>query len=167
MLGQRVRWRWRGLKGVSYLSDPARYQEGGLATLAQLAGGLTPAGGQPEFALASDVAQAVAGCNPARAPAPFCCARIASHETHHPLSAARAGAIGHDGGDGPVCQPGMGDARPVPRCGCLLLAAGWRVITVDARGQGESSIFWQDYSAQACARDALALLDALGIAARC
>ena len=41
---------------TSYLSDPARYHEGGLATLAQLAGGLTlPV--DSEFALA-DAAQA-------------------------------------------------------------------------------------------------------------
>lgn len=78
------------------------------------------------------------------------------------------GQLAYDdsGGDGPVCLAiaGMGDLRDQFRAlRPLLLAAGWRVITVDARGQGESSIFWQDYSAQACARDVLALLDALGI----
>ena len=78
------------------------------------------------------------------------------------------GQLAYDdsGGDGRcgLAIAGMGDLRDQFRALRLLLAAGWRVITVDARGQGESSIFWQDYSAQACARDVLALLDALGIA---
>ncbi len=49
------------------------------------------------------------------------------------------------------------DVRP------LLVAAGHRVITLDVRGFGDSSIAWDDYSPAALADDALALLDHLGI----
>ncbi|MCC9309073.1 alpha/beta hydrolase [Kitasatospora sp. RB6PN24] len=45
----------------------------------------------------------------------------------------------------------------------LLNAAGYRVITMDLRGFGESSIDWDDYSPASAAADAIALLDHLGI----
>ncbi|WP_433218175.1 alpha/beta fold hydrolase [Dactylosporangium sp. CS-047395] len=73
------------------------------------------------------------------------------------------GTIAYDDtqADGPLvlCLPGMGVNRRtyapfVPE----LTARGYRVVTMDLRGQGESSAVWSDYSAQAVARDAIALL---------
>ncbi|MER5639771.1 alpha/beta hydrolase [Kitasatospora sp. NPDC002227] len=60
--------------------------------------------------------------------------------------------------------PGMLDSRQAYRhLRPLLLAAGHRVVTMDLRGFGESSIEWDDYSPAAIATDALALLDHLRI----
>ncbi|GAA1986271.1 alpha/beta fold hydrolase [Kitasatospora viridis] len=60
--------------------------------------------------------------------------------------------------------PGMLDSRAAYRhLVPLLTAAGHRVITMDLRGFGESSIAWDDYSPTALAGDALALLDHLGV----
>ncbi|MFE0459718.1 alpha/beta fold hydrolase [Kitasatospora sp. NPDC058965] len=60
--------------------------------------------------------------------------------------------------------PGMLDSRASYRhLRPLLVAAGRRVITMDLRGFGESSIDWDDYSPAAAAHDALALLDHLGV----
>ncbi|MFF2039404.1 alpha/beta fold hydrolase [Kitasatospora sp. NPDC058170] len=69
-------------------------------------------------------------------------------------------------GDGApvVLLPGMLDSRAAYRhLRPLLAAAGRRVITMDLRGFGESSIAWDDYSPAAIATDVLALLDHLGI----
>ncbi|MER5349488.1 alpha/beta hydrolase [Kitasatospora sp. NPDC002551] len=63
-----------------------------------------------------------------------------------------------------VLLPGMLDSRAAYRhLRPLLAAAGRRVITMDLRGFGESSILWDDYSPAAIAGDVLALLDHLGI----
>lgn len=70
-----------------------------------------------------------------------------------------------DNGTGPlvVCLPGMGDNRTTYRhLVPLIVAAGHRVITMDPRGQGESSAVWADYSPQAMGADLLALLHHLG-----
>ncbi|MFB7617347.1 alpha/beta fold hydrolase [Kitasatospora sp. NPDC056181] len=69
-------------------------------------------------------------------------------------------------GDGApvVLLPGMLDSRAAYRhLRPLLVAAGRRVITMDLRGFGDSSIVWDDYSPAAIAADVLALLDHLGI----
>jgi pimeloyl-ACP methyl ester carboxylesterase len=69
------------------------------------------------------------------------------------------------GGTGPLVLaiPGMGDLRSQHRhIRPLLVAAGFRVATMDVRGFGESSAIWDDYSAHAIGRDALALIDHLG-----
>lgn len=73
------------------------------------------------------------------------------------------GHIAYDdtSGDGPlvVCLPGLGDRRQVyRRLTPLLAAAGYRVVTVDLRGHGESSTHWPDHSPTAVGRDLLALL---------
>ena len=68
------------------------------------------------------------------------------------------------GGSGPIvlALPGMGDVRGEYRfLRPLLKRAGFRVITMDVRGMGETSAAWQDYSARAVGSDAIALLDAL------
>jgi pimeloyl-ACP methyl ester carboxylesterase len=67
-----------------------------------------------------------------------------------------------DTGSGPlvVCLPGMGDNRTTYRD--LLVAAGHRVVTMDPRGQGESSAVWPGYAPAALGADLLALLEHLG-----
>src|SRR5215469_14014539 len=66
-----------------------------------------------------------------------------------------------DQGTGPlvVCMPSMGDLRQeyrflTPR----LVEAGYRVVTMDLRGLGESSVHWPDYSVAAVGADVLALI---------
>lgn len=73
------------------------------------------------------------------------------------------GSIAFDdtGGPGPLVLaiPGMGDLRSGFReLRPALQAAGYRVVTMDVRGHGESSARWLDLSAHAVGRDALALL---------
>ena len=66
-----------------------------------------------------------------------------------------------DAGDGPliVCLPSMLDLRSQYRfLRPLLLQAGYRVVTVDQRGMGESSARWPEYGSTPLARDLLALL---------
>ncbi|HEU5028780.1 MAG TPA: alpha/beta hydrolase [Spirillospora sp.] len=70
-----------------------------------------------------------------------------------------------DEGDGPliVCLPSMLDLRSQfrflkPR----LLEAGYRVVTVDQRGMGESSAAWPEYGSTPLAHDLMALLRHLG-----
>ena len=59
--------------------------------------------------------------------------------------------------------PGMGDLRSEYRhIRPALVAAGHRVATMDVRGFGEGSAAWDDYSAHAVGRDALALINHLG-----
>jgi pimeloyl-ACP methyl ester carboxylesterase len=69
-----------------------------------------------------------------------------------------------DVGAGPlvIAIPGMGDLRSAYRfLTPKLVAAGYRVISVDARGHGESSVGWDDYSVGAVAGDVLRLIAAL------
>lgn len=79
------------------------------------------------------------------------------------------GCIAYDdsGGSGAlvIAIPGMGDLRAQYRfLRPNLICAGYRVVTMDVRGQGESSTNWNDYSAKAVAEDALALIEHLGVA---
>lgn len=70
-------------------------------------------------------------------------------------------AFDDTGGDGPaiLAIPGMGDLRAEYRMiRPLLSQAGYRVITMDVRGFGETSANWSDYSARAVGRDAVAVL---------
>ncbi|GAA1265917.1 alpha/beta hydrolase [Kitasatospora nipponensis] len=63
-----------------------------------------------------------------------------------------------------VLIPGMLDTRATYRhLHPLLTAAGHRVITMDLRGLGESSVAWDDYSPAAIATDVIALLQHLGV----
>ena len=78
------------------------------------------------------------------------------------------GQIAYDdsGGGGPViiCVPGIGDVRGQYRfIAPILTSAGFRVITMDLRGLGESSTNWPDYSAAAVGGDILALIRHLEI----
>ena len=68
-------------------------------------------------------------------------------------------------GDGPlvVCLPGMGDLRGVYRfLAATLVAAGYRVATVDLRGHGDSDDGFTRHDAVAVGSDALALIEHLG-----
>lgn len=72
------------------------------------------------------------------------------------------GTIAYDdtGGTGPpvIAAPGMGDLRQVYRhVRPLLTDAGVRLVTMDLRGVGESSVGWPDYSDAALGSDMLAL----------
>jgi len=80
--------------------------------------------------------------------------------------AVDGGQIAYDDTDGAgpliLAIPGMGDLRSEYRLlRPVLLAAGYRVVTMDVRGFGESSAYWADYSAHAVGRDALALIEHL------
>jgi pimeloyl-ACP methyl ester carboxylesterase len=73
------------------------------------------------------------------------------------------GRIAYDdtGGNGPLILaiPGMGDLRSEYRLlRPALQRAGYRIVTMDVRGFGATSARWNDYSAHAVGRDALALL---------
>jgi pimeloyl-ACP methyl ester carboxylesterase len=67
-------------------------------------------------------------------------------------------------GTGPlvVCLPGIGDVRALYRfLSPALVGAGYRVVTADLRGHGESSVNWPDYTVPALGADILALIDHL------
>lgn len=76
------------------------------------------------------------------------------------------GRIAYDvAGEGPlvVCIPGMGDLRSVYRfLAPSLVAAGYRVATMDLRGHGDSDTTFDRYDDVAAGSDALALVEALG-----
>lgn len=77
------------------------------------------------------------------------------------------GRIAYDdsGGSGSmiVAIPGMGDVRQQYRfLRPRLVRAGYRFVTMDVRGHGESSVDWTDYSARAVGSDVLALIQHLG-----
>jgi pimeloyl-ACP methyl ester carboxylesterase len=66
-----------------------------------------------------------------------------------------------DDGTGPlvIAVPGMGDLRSTYRfLAPKLVAAGHRVVSLDVRGHGDSSVSWDDYSVGAVAGDILALI---------
>jgi pimeloyl-ACP methyl ester carboxylesterase len=58
-----------------------------------------------------------------------------------------------------VCVPSMGDVRQEYRfLAPMLVEAGYRVVTMDVRGLGESSVNWPDYSVAAIGSDIIALI---------
>ncbi|HWN58485.1 MAG TPA: alpha/beta fold hydrolase, partial [Methylomirabilota bacterium] len=61
------------------------------------------------------------------------------------------------------CVPGLGDLRQQYRfLAPRLESKGFRVITMDVRGHGASSVNWPDYSAAAVGADIVALIHHLG-----
>lgn len=63
-----------------------------------------------------------------------------------------------------ICVPGLGDLRQEYRyLGPILQYAGYRVITMDLRGHGESGVDWSDYSPEAVGSDILALIEHLNL----
>ena len=106
------------------------------------------------------------------------CVSVISHDLSHRTKAGELftsetrfltvdGAhIAYDdtGGDGSLILaiPGMGDLRSEYRLlRPILQNAGYRVVTMDVRGFGETSAKWADYSAHAVGRDAVALIEHL------
>jgi pimeloyl-ACP methyl ester carboxylesterase len=73
-----------------------------------------------------------------------------------------AGTLAYDDqGTGPLvlCVPGMGDLRAEYRfLAPRLVDAGYRVVTMDIRGHGETSANWPDYTVAATGSDMLALI---------
>lgn len=66
-----------------------------------------------------------------------------------------------DQGEGPliVMLPGLGDLRQTYRfLAPEMAAAGYRVVTMDLRGHGESSVPWPEYTTRSVAGDVIALL---------
>src|SRR3954453_20418319 len=76
------------------------------------------------------------------------------------------GQIAYDtAGTGPlvVCVPGMGELRSVYRhTSPALAAAGYRVVTMDLRGHGDSDATFTSYDDVAAGGDVLALIEELG-----
>ena len=77
------------------------------------------------------------------------------------------GQIAYDdsGGSGPlvICVPGLGDMRQQYRfLAPKLVAAGFRVVTMDLPGHGESSVDWPDYSPALVGADIVAMIRHLG-----
>src|SRR5271156_2540608 len=77
------------------------------------------------------------------------------------------GQIAYDdtGGTGPlvICVPGLGDMRQQYRLLAPKLAArGFRVVTMDLPGHGESSVDWPEYSPAIVGADIVALIRHLG-----
>ncbi len=71
-----------------------------------------------------------------------------------------------DHGTGPlvICVPSMGDVRGEYRLlAPHLLNAGYRVVTLDVRGHGESGVKWDDFSVGAVGSDILALIRHLNV----
>ncbi len=72
------------------------------------------------------------------------------------------GKIAYDEqGQGPlvICVPSMGDLRGEYRfLAPRLASAGYRVISMDVRGHGESSTYWQDFSVAGVGQDILTLI---------
>lgn len=94
-------------------------------------------------------------------------APIATSSTTQSL-AIGDGKIAYDdsGGSGPtlICVPGLGDVRGQYRfIAPLLVRAGFRVLTMDLRGMGESSVDWPDYSPGATGDDVVAMVKHLGV----
>jgi pimeloyl-ACP methyl ester carboxylesterase len=74
-----------------------------------------------------------------------------------------SGRIAYDdtGGPGPViiCVPGLGDLRQQYRyLRPLLVAGGFRVVTMDLRGMGESSTGWPSYTPANVGADIVAMI---------
>ena len=73
-----------------------------------------------------------------------------------------SGSIAYDDeGSGPlvICAPSMGDVRAEYRfLAPALVAAGYRVATMDLRGLGESSTAWDDFSVAGVGSDLVALV---------
>ena len=73
-----------------------------------------------------------------------------------------AGRIAYtDQGSGPlvVMAPGFGDLKEEYRfLAPRLVAAGFRAVTMDLRGHGQSSVGWRDHSCAAMGSDMLALI---------
>ncbi len=90
----------------------------------------------------------------------FLTERVQTMDTEY-LELAQGKLAFDDRGQRPlvICMPSMGDVRQEYRfLAPLLVEAGYRVVTMDVRGHGESSVKWPDYSVAAIGADILALI---------
>lgn len=92
----------------------------------------------------------------------------ASKTTWPQILQRKEGEIAYDdtGGSGSVvvCLPGMGQLRSIYRFVTPgLRHAGYRVVSVDIRGMGNSTTLWSDYSESAIASDVVALVEHLQV----
>lgn len=88
----------------------------------------------------------------------------AARQTHH-LRRPEGTLAYDDAGSGPlvVAVPGMGDLRTTyDELRAALLSAGYRVVTTDLRGHGDSSADFATYGDEATAADVAALVEHLG-----
>jgi pimeloyl-ACP methyl ester carboxylesterase len=104
----------------------------------------------------------VAAAMPARGDQPSTSARHSTQFLKMP-----GGQVAYDdtGGTGPlvICAPGLGDMRQQYRfLAPRLVAAGFRVVTMDLPGHGESSVDWPDYSPASVGADIVAMIRHLG-----
>ncbi len=92
--------------------------------------------------------------------------RTAARSTTEHLLDRPGGRIAYtDAGSGPlvVMAPGFGDLKEEYRfLAPRLVAAGYRAVTMDLRGHGQSSIGWDDHRCAALGSDMLALVAHLG-----
>jgi pimeloyl-ACP methyl ester carboxylesterase len=85
-------------------------------------------------------------------------------ERTHTIELAEGRLAYDDQGEGPliVATPAMLDLRSELRfIAPLLVQAGFRVVTIDQRGMGESSASWPAYGSTPMARDLSALIESL------
>ena len=105
---------------------------------------------------------AVPAASAALAPAPRTITATTTRFLDRPQGRIAYDETGPAGGELVVLVPGIGDLRQqyrflVP----TLVDAGYRVVTTDLRGLGESSTGWDDYTGAATGSDVVALLRTL------
>jgi pimeloyl-ACP methyl ester carboxylesterase len=99
-------------------------------------------------------------------------ATVPAHADQPPATATQylklpGGQLAYDdtGGAGPlvICVPGLGDLRQQYRfLAPKLAAAGFRVVTMDLPGHGQSSVDWPAYSPALVGADIVAMIRQLG-----
>ena len=92
--------------------------------------------------------------------------RLSAKTSHTQALSLPEGRLAYEdsGHDGPIvlCIPGLGDTRGQFRLFApALVASGYRVVTVDPPGQGDSDATFSSYTASAVGDDMLALVDHL------
>jgi pimeloyl-ACP methyl ester carboxylesterase len=120
------------------------------------------------FAAVTAVVSPAASAAPSSGAAPVGAPAASAPASETRFLETDGGRLAYDdnGGRGPVviCVPGMGDVRGQYRfLAPRLAASGYRVITMDVRGHGESSVSWKEWDAVAVGRDVLSLMDSLGV----
>src|SRR5436853_3965601 len=104
-------------------------------------------------------AVAVPAASAALAPAPKATVSATTRFLKRPEGRIAYDEAGPASGQLVVLVPGIGDVRQQYRLlAPQLVAAGYRVITTDLRGLGESSTGWSDYTGAATGSDVVALL---------
>jgi pimeloyl-ACP methyl ester carboxylesterase len=110
------------------------------------------------------VAPAISSAAPA--PQPAAAGKIAPQTAAEHVFDRPGGRIAYtDQGAGPlvVMAPSLGDLKEEYRVLVpLLVANGYRAVTMDLRGHGQSSVGWNDYTCAALGSDMLALVEHLG-----